>query len=165
MIPRRYSSFLSRRYVRAFSLIEVVVTMTILAVLLAFTAPSVMHTMEQSHADLAIANLRSIASAQRFYWLDHRSYANDISDLVDADLLSEDLLQGSGRYDFSIRMADQESFSIRATRRNLQRGGSSGSSGVWHGSFGIDETGKVTGEVARSSGNWLGKPLTLTPGV
>ncbi|MDV6031264.1 MAG: prepilin-type N-terminal cleavage/methylation domain-containing protein [Phycisphaera sp. RhM] len=70
----------------AFSLIEVIVTMTILAVLLTFAAPSVVQTMEQSHADLAGASLRSIASAQRFYWLENRTYATTLQELIDDEL-------------------------------------------------------------------------------
>ena len=74
-----------------FSLIEVVITMTILAVLVSFTAPSMMRTMEQSHADLAGAGLRMVNTAQRFYWLENRTYATTLQMLVDEGLVDQDL--------------------------------------------------------------------------
>ena len=84
----------SYRLQSGFSLIEVVVTMTILAVLVSFAAPSVIRTIEQSHADLAGAALRSVATAQRFYWVEHRTYATSLQELINEELIDDELLNG-----------------------------------------------------------------------
>ena len=91
-------------------LIEIIVTMTILGVLLSFTAPSVLRTVEQSHADLAGAGLRMIHSAQRFYWLENRVYANDLQLLLDDDLIDEQLNTGMTRYEFAITAGNADGF-------------------------------------------------------
>lgn len=148
----------------AFSLIEVIVTMTILAVLLSFAAPSVIQTLEQSHADLAGAGLRSISAAQRFYWLENRVYADTLQELVDAELVDTELLGASPRYEFSITDADAEGFTVQARRRSFNGAGNAVFNGVWNGDFEIDETGEISGEVEGGYSNWLGDTPTIVPG-
>lgn len=149
---------------QAFSLIEVVVTMTILAVLLTFAAPSVIRTMEQSHADLAGAGLRSISSAQRFYWLENRTYAVDLQELIDAELVDSELLNASPRYEFSISGGDDAGFTVQATRRSFNEAGNAVYNGAWSGDFQIDETGQITGEVQGSYNPLQGDSPTIIPG-
>ncbi|MCA9138710.1 MAG: type II secretion system protein [Planctomycetales bacterium] len=148
----------------AFSLIEVIVTMTILAVLLTFAAPSVIQTLEQSHADLAGAGLRSISTAQRFYWLENRAYATTIQNLVDAELIDSELLNSSPRYEFSISSADAAGFTAQARRRNFNSAGNPVYNGVWNGDFQIDETGTITGEVEGGYSVWLEGSPKIVPG-
>ena len=148
----------------AFSLIEVVVTMTILAVLLTFAAPSVIRTMEQSHADLAGAGLRSISTAQRFYWLENRTYASSLQDLIDDELVDNELITASPRYEFSITGADAAGFTAQASRRNFNGAGNPVYNGAWSGDFEIDETGEITGEVEGGYSAWLGGTPKLFPG-
>ena len=149
----------------AFSLIEVIVTMTILAVLLTFAAPSVVQTMEQSHADLAGASLRSIASAQRFYWLENRTYANTLQELIDDELVDNELLNASPRYEFSITAADAAGFTAQARRRSFNSAGNPVFNGAWSGDFQIDETGQITGDVEGRFNPVLGESPTISPGV
>ena len=99
---------------RAFSLIEVVVTMTILAIIVTFAAPSVLQSLEQSHADLAGASLRMINAAQRFYWLENRTYAPNLQTLIDDGLLDSNIGANAPRYEFSIANADADGFVYRA---------------------------------------------------
>ena len=148
----------------AFSLIEVIVTMTILAVLLTFAAPSVVQTMEQSHADLAGASLRSIASAQRFYWLENRTYANTLQELIDDELVDNELLNASPRYEFSITAADAAGFTAQARRRSFNNAGNPVFNGAWSGDFQIDETGQITGDVEGRFNPVLGESPTISPG-
>ncbi len=148
----------------AFSLIEVIVTMTILAVLLTFAAPSVVQTMEQSHADLAGASLRSIASAQRFYWLENRTYANTLQELIDDELVDNELLNASPRYEFSITAADAAGFTAQARRRSFNSAGNPVFNGAWSGDFQIDETGQITGDVEGRFNPVLGESPTISPG-
>ena len=148
----------------AVSLIEVIVTMTILAVLLTFAAPSVVQTMEQSHADLAGASLRSIASAQRFYWLENRTYANTLQELIDDELVDNELLNASPRYEFSITAADAAGFTAQARRRSFNSAGNPVFNGAWSGDFQIDETGQITGDVEGRFNPVLGESPTISPG-
>ena len=132
---------------RGFSLVEVVITMTILAVLISFSAPSVMQSMEQSHADLAGAGLRMVNTAQRFYWLENRTYAPNLQTLIDDDLVDQDLMTTAPRYEFSIVSASATAFQAQARRRLFDDFGSPIYNGAWQGTFTIDETGTVAGTV------------------
>ncbi len=148
---------------RGFSLIEVVVTMTILGVLLSFTAPSVLRTLEQSHADLAGAGLRMIHSAQRFYWLENRVYADNLQLLIDEDLIDQQLNTGMTRYEFAITAADADGFTSVARRRLLDDLGNSIYNGAWQGTYTIDESGNITGTVDGPASTFTGNTPQLTP--
>ncbi|QDT13322.1 competence type IV pilus major pilin ComGC [Planctomycetes bacterium K23_9] len=130
-----------------FSLIEIIVTMTIMAILLSLTAPSVLRTMEQSHADMAGAGLRMVNTAQRFYWLENRTYAPNMQALIDAGLVDNDLNLTAPRYEFSITAADASSFQAQARRRQFDGLGQPVYNGAWQGNFTIDEAGTIVGSV------------------
>lgn len=132
---------------KAFSLVEVAVTMTIIAVLVSFATPSMSRAMEQSHADLVGAGLRSISVAQRFYWLDNREYAPDLQTLIDADLLDSNVSVTAVRYEYSIAAADATSFQAQARRRTFDGDGNAAFDGAWQGTFTIDQTGALAGVV------------------
>jgi type IV pilus assembly protein PilE len=134
----------------AVTLMETLTALTVISVLLAMSVPSVVRTMEQAHADVAGANLRAIWSAQRFYWLDHRTYAADLVTLEAAGLLDPSIVSGGGRYAYSIASADAAGFSALATRAG---------SSVWSGQFAIDETGVIAGTVQKP-----GAGYQITPG-
>ncbi len=142
-----------------FSLIEVVITMTILAILVTFAAPSVIRTMEQSHADLAGAGLRSIATAQRFFWLENRVYADNLQQLIDAELVDAPMVNVSPRYEFAITNADASGFTATARRRTFNSAGNTVYDGAYQGQFSIDESGNFTGTVSVAGGN-----STIQPG-
>lgn len=136
-----------RRHRKAFSLIEVIVTMTILAVLVSFAAPSVMRSMEQSHADLAGAGLRMVSTAQRFYWLENRTYAPNLQTLIDEGLVDQDLVTVAPRYEFSIASASASGFQAQARRRRFDDFGTPIYIGAWEGTLTIDQTGTIAGTV------------------
>jgi prepilin-type N-terminal cleavage/methylation domain-containing protein len=166
MKPHLFSNrLLCRRPLRrcGFSLIEVVITMTILAVLVSFTAPSMMRTMEQSHADLAGAGLRMVNTAQRFYWLENRSYAATLQTLVDEGLVDQDLTLISRRYEFSIASASATAFQAQARRRLFDDVGTPIYTGSWQGIFTIDETGVIAGTVTGPPSTISGTTPVLTP--
>ena len=132
---------------KAFSLIEVVVVMTILAVLISFSTPTFSRTMEQSHADLVGAGLRTIAVAQRFYWLENRNYAPNLQTLIDEDLIDGNLTANSPRYEYSISASNATSFQVQARRRYFDGLGAPVYDGGWSGALSIDETGVITGAI------------------
>ncbi len=140
---RWYAAF--RR--RGFSLIEVMVVMVVIVVLISMAAPSFHRSIEQSHADIAGANLRAIWTAQRLYWLDYRTYAGNLyllagkdpnpphDDLEDLrELLDPAIVSDNDPYDYGIGSASTSSFTATATR--------SGST-IWSGVLSIDETGVI----------------------
>ena len=135
---------------RGMTLIEALTALTVISILLAMAVPSVIRTMEQAHADLAGANLKAIWNAQRFYWLEHRVYANDLAALESAGLLDTVIVAGGSRYDYAIDSADATAFVAQAVRTG---------SGVWSGGFSIDETGAISGTVQRA-----GASDEITPG-
>lgn len=130
------------------TLVEVLTTMTIMAVLLAMAAPSFNRTIEQSHADVAVANLEAIWNAQRFFWLENRTYATTINQLEAADLLDPALTNGA-RYTYGITTADAAGFDAEADRTGSTR---------WTGTFTIDELGAVGGSLTSTAG------ATIVPG-
>ena len=125
---------------RGFSLIELMVAVAILGAIVAFAAPSFRRTVEQSRADIAVANLKAIWTAERLYWLKERNgYTDQWDDLND---LVDPLIENASKpYTYTIDSADSTTFSATATR--------AGGSG-WGGSFTITETGNITGNIIAS---------------
>ena len=148
---------------QAFSLVEIIITMTIIAVLISFATPSLSRSMEQSHADMVGAGLRSISVAQRFYWLENRTYAADLQTLIDEDLIDSNLAAVTPRYEYSIATASAGGFQAQARRRNLDQVGNPVFTGAWQGTFTIDETGVIGGVVQGPEGPVKGKSPQLTP--
>ena len=134
---------------RAFSLVEVMIVLTVLAILIAIAVPSYTRAIEQSRADVAAANLRAIWAAQRVYWLEHRVYSADLPSLQSIGLLDPALLQGPSGYAYAVSAADAATFAASATRTG---------SSVFSGQFTIDATGAMVGSVAAP-----GQP-DITPG-
>jgi len=128
--------------------VEIVVVMTVMGVLFAMAAPSFVRTMEQAHADIAGANLHAIWNAERFFWLENRTYTTNLATLEALGLLDPSIVQGTDRYTYSISAADSSSFTAVATR----------SSNRWNGTFTIDQAGTMGGGVTSP-----GHP-TVTPG-
>ena len=121
--------------------VEVVTVLVVIGVLISLSAPTFTRTIEQAQADIAGANLQSIWSAQRFYWLENRDYANKLEDLVDLDLLDPSILTGTRRYRYRVRHADKDSFEVEAERINSTR---------WDGKYTLIETGEITGMIQAS---------------
>jgi type IV pilus assembly protein PilE len=127
-----------------FSILEVVLVMALMGVMVSIALPTFQRALEQSKADLAVAELRAIAAAQRLYWLDNYNpqantgYAADLATLQGLDLLDASILSASSPYAFRVATADASSFSVTATRLG---------SSVWTGRFAVDQAGNVTGSV------------------
>ena len=135
----RSASLQSRR--AGVSLYEVIIALAVIGVLMASSAPSFSRSIEQSHADMAGANLRAIWSAQRLYWLEHRTFADDLTTLESLGLLDPTIISGGRRYRYAIADSDDETFAASATRVGSAR---------WSGQFSVDETGSVSGTIQAS---------------
>ena len=89
---------------RGFTLLEVVIVMTIMGVLIAIPTPIFLRAVEQSKLDIATANLRSIWSAQRLYRMENGRYGS-LSELApggDQNLLDPTILSASTFYGYTI---------------------------------------------------------------
>jgi type IV pilus assembly protein PilE len=123
-------------------MIEVMVVVTLMSVILAMTGPSFLRAVEKSRADVAAANLRAVWCAERFYWVEYRTYTYDLSNLASLGLLDPQIASASAPYSYSVSVsADGNGFTATASR-------ASGSS--WSGSFSIDQTGTLSGVVGAS---------------
>jgi len=134
---------------RAFTLVELMVVLTLVAILTVLSVPSFQRAMEHARADIAIANLRAIWSAQRLYWLEHHEYASTLQTLIDNHLLDAAMENTAGGYDYDLDLTDSGFQAV------AERTGSS----KWSGSFTIDETGVISGSVSA-----LGE-REITPGL
>jgi prepilin-type N-terminal cleavage/methylation domain-containing protein len=124
---------------RGYSLLEVTVVITLMGVILAMTVPSFQRSVETAKADIAVANLRAIWAAERFYWLEYRAYTGDLAQLTALGLLDPEMTAGTAPYVYSVSAsADGSAFTATAARAAGSR---------WAGSFAIDQTGAVTGKV------------------
>ncbi|MEN6405213.1 MAG: prepilin-type N-terminal cleavage/methylation domain-containing protein [Thermoguttaceae bacterium] len=74
-----------------FTLVELVVVLTIVAIMTVMSAPSYYRAVKQSRADIAAANLRTIWAAQRLYWLENHEYTGAISTLQSLGLVDKQL--------------------------------------------------------------------------
>jgi prepilin-type N-terminal cleavage/methylation domain-containing protein len=136
---------------RGFSLIEVMTVCIIMGVLAAFSVPRFMKAMEQSRANIAVANLRTIWTAQRAYALQQiqttgtNTYAPDLDTLRNAKLIDQAIADDNGgdpdpgiTYVYKITQTDATTFTASARRVN---------STVWTSSLAIDSQGNITGSV------------------
>lgn len=126
------------RFRPAFSLMEVMIVMTIMGVLIAMAAPTFQRALEQSRADVAGANLRGIWSAERIYWLENHTFSTDLSELSGLGLVDPAIVAANTFYSYSISGADANSFNATATRIGSAR---------WVGGFTIDQSGSCSGSL------------------
>jgi prepilin-type N-terminal cleavage/methylation domain-containing protein len=123
---------------RGFTLMEVMVVLTIIGVVLAMTAPTFQRALEQSRADMAGANLRAIWSAERLYWLDNHTFTNDLTLLESLGLLDPTLVSATTIYVYGVSAADSTTLNATASRAGSTR---------WGGTFSIDQTGVISGTI------------------
>ena len=135
---------------RGFTLLELMVSVTIMGVLVAMSATRFERSIEQSRVDFAAANLRAIWAAQRLYWLENHIYADRLSQttpkgLYELGLLDPAIVSTTGDYTYAITSSNTDTFQATATRTGDA------------GQITIDQTGAVTGFVSAGGG-------TVTPG-
>ncbi len=128
---------------RGFTILELMIVVTIMGVLIAVPAPMFGRAIEQPKLDVAASNIRSIWAAERFYYLEKGRYGT-LSDLA-ADALASDLvdptiLNGTAFYSYTVAPStDGQSFVATATRPT---------SSVCSGTVTIDGAGNLAWNVA-----------------
>lgn len=126
---------------RGFSLVELLVAITLIGIMTSMAVPSFRRAVDQSRADIATANLRAIWSAERCYWLEYRSYTSDLAQLQSLGLLDPAIVTSSSFYVYDIPAAGAGTFTATATRIGSSR---------WSGTFSIEETGVISGSISAS---------------
>ena len=127
------------------------VVVTLMSVILAIAAPSFGTAIEQAKADIAVANLRSIWAAERFYLVanpqqaDPPGYTFDLTQLLSLGLIDASLTTATSPYSYSVESnaSATPGFLAVATRYG----------GSWQGSFSIDQAGTVSGSLTDGSGH------------
>jgi prepilin-type N-terminal cleavage/methylation domain-containing protein len=144
---------LSRRvWPRGFTLMELMVTVVIMGVLVAISAPHFGRSLEQARADFAVANLRAIWAAQRIYWLEHHTYADklkrtsptDPEEMYELGLLDPSIV-AAGDYSYTITSSGPNTFTAQAARAPIVG---------WTGVFTINQDG-TTGGVISAGGTMI----------
>jgi type II secretory pathway pseudopilin PulG len=127
---------------RGYSLMEALISLVLMSVVLAMGVPRCQLSLEQSRASVAGANLRSIWSAQRLYWLEYRAYAPDLGTLQSANLVDPSLATSTAPYTYDAALSgDGTSFTATATRAG---------SSSWSGGFTIAADGGFSGSVQQA---------------
>ncbi len=130
-----------------FTLVEVCIAMTVICVLVTMAVPLYTRAVEHARVDVASAKLRTVWSAERVYWLEHRTFATSLLDLQGMDLLDPSLAASqsspSAVFVYQVVSADADSFLARAVRNG---------SGSWVGQLQITESGGVTGSITGPGG-------------
>ena len=99
---------------------------------------------------LGIQHLRSVWSAERVYWLENRTFTNDLSALNGLGLIDPKIAGGDdGYFVYGVSNVAADSFTVTAIRNG---------SSVWSGTLTITQDGEVTGFVSRSGGSVLTPP-------
>jgi type II secretory pathway pseudopilin PulG len=126
------------------------IAMVVFATLISMGIPHFQQSLEQSRADIAGANLRSIWSAQRLYWLENRTYSPDLPTLLSANLIDPSLTTSTSPYTYQIASSSSTWFTATAAR--------SGST-AWAGTFTIAADGTFSGTIQQSGGS-----VSIVPG-
>jgi prepilin-type N-terminal cleavage/methylation domain-containing protein len=135
---------------RAFTLVELMVVLTMISIVATMCLPTFQVAVEQSQANIAGANLRAIWSAQRLYWLEYHSYTTELTALQALKLVDPSLpitagAQVPGGYTYALgATATANAFTATATRAT-------------YGSYTIDQDGNLSGSVTVAG-------ATITPG-
>jgi prepilin-type N-terminal cleavage/methylation domain-containing protein len=137
-----------RREPGGFTLVELCIAMVIICLMVTLAVPTFRRSIEQARADVASANLRTIWSAQRVYWLENRRFASSLSDLRALDLVDVAIADSANNptavYVYRISSADASTFTAGALRS---------ASRVWAGQVQIDQQGTLSGTIVSTHGD------------
>jgi type IV pilus assembly protein PilE len=100
-----------------FTLIEVLITVAILGVLATIVYPSYTSFVNKSNRTEGQRELMRLANLQEQYFIDNRTYANDLEKLGEATKI---ITSQSGHYKINVQSSNANSFVIKATAKGIQ---------------------------------------------
>ena len=136
------------------TLVELMIVALLIGIFASMAIPSYRSSVEQARVDMAAANLRTLWAAQRFLYLNERSYTTDTDDLIAYGVFKHSeisstsaggpfLMYNDPSFIYRIVLQPNGEFQATATR-------SAGT--VFHGVLTIDAAGVVTGVVTDTHG-------------
>ncbi|MEN6458371.1 MAG: prepilin-type N-terminal cleavage/methylation domain-containing protein [Thermoguttaceae bacterium] len=102
-----------RRSARGFTLVELMIVLTVISIMAAMCIPTFQRAVEQSRADIAAANLRAVWAAERLYWLEYRAYTDQFDALRAMGALDQ-AFPTVGNYGYALS-SDGSTFTATAT--------------------------------------------------
>jgi len=124
---------------RGFTLTELMVVLVIVGAMAAMSVPSFQRAIEQSRADIAAANLRTIWAAERLYWLEYQTYTSDLTILQSLKLLDPSInTTDTGGFAYAVPTATSSTVTATAARTG---------SSQWSGTLTISGDGEISGSL------------------
>lgn len=129
-----------------FTLIELIITIAVIAVLLAVGIPNYQDYIVRSNRAVGKAELMEVAARQEHYFLNNKQYADDLTNLgypanpyfIDREGTAMAAAGNGTIYQISIAASDNLSFTLALTRQGFQLKDTD------CGDFGLDEAGSRT---------------------
>lgn len=135
------------RSASGFTMVELTVVMTIMAVMFLYAIPQYRVAMEQAKVDFAATTLKSIWTAERMYWVNNHVFCGDLDTLESNQLVeagfSARVNASASPFRYSILSADANTFTAVAESALSS----------WNGQFAISEQGVVSGQVTGHHGD------------
>jgi type IV pilus assembly protein PilE len=127
---------------RGFTLIELMITLVIVAILAGIAIPSYRNYVLRSHRVEATAALLRLAAAQEKFYLQNNTYTTNVGDVnglafTDADSTDKYDTE-NGWYEVKVTAADNEAFTLTAAAKGDQVNDADCTS------FGLESSGKKT---------------------
>jgi prepilin-type N-terminal cleavage/methylation domain-containing protein len=139
---------------RAYTLVEAMVVLVVMAIVVSMGIPQFSRSLEQSRADVAAANLRAIWAVERIYWLQNRQYIglNALAADPTFSMMLDRSITGPGpnaSYIYSVEPTES-GFTATASRQG----------GGWRGELTIDAQGVLGGQIVDSTASQF---VTVNP--
>jgi len=104
---------------RAFTLVEIMIVVGIMAVLISLAVPNILRSRVIANEGAALANLRTVNSACQLYHIDKDSYPSSLSDLIapnsNPPYMDPTLAAGEKQgYEFIYSLGSQDHFTVNA---------------------------------------------------
>jgi type IV pilus assembly protein PilA len=90
---------------RGFSLLELLIVVAIILIIATIAIPSLLRSRQAANESHAVANLRTLNTAEVQYISNHQGRYGGLPELVTAGLLDSRYTIGSGGYDFDIQIS------------------------------------------------------------
>jgi general secretion pathway protein G len=106
-----------------FSLLELLIVVAIILIIATIAIPSLLRSRQAANESHAVANLRTLNTAEVQYVSGHQGQFGAIPELVTAGLLDDRYSKGSAGYNFTVEIASPFlDYTARATAQGVNAG-------------------------------------------